>query len=64
MQEFIPDVVQRLQDADGEMDAKALAVLRNVLCHANPRQASHMAVQLARDLLSLFPSVRMVAGNW
>ncbi|XP_064380956.1 maestro heat-like repeat-containing protein family member 7 [Dromaius novaehollandiae] len=56
MQEFIPDVVQRLQDADGEMDAKALAVLRNVLRHANPRQASHMAVQLARDLLSLFPS--------
>ncbi|XP_068779248.1 maestro heat-like repeat-containing protein family member 7 [Struthio camelus] len=56
MQKVIPDVVQRLQDADGEMDAKALAVLRNVLHHVNPRQTSRLAVQLAHDLLSLFPN--------
>nr|XP_047912368.1 uncharacterized protein LOC125181574 isoform X4 [Anser cygnoides] len=54
LQGLLPEVMQQLQDADGDISMKALTVLRNALRLADGQVAGPIALQLPERLLPLF----------
>lgn len=60
LQGLLPEVMQQLQDADGDISMKALTVLRNALRLADGQVAGPIALQLPERLLPLFENVRLV----
>ncbi|XP_039363242.1 maestro heat-like repeat-containing protein family member 7 isoform X3 [Mauremys reevesii] len=58
LQHLLPDVLERLQEADRDLIRKAIAVLKHLLAGMDRQSASHAAVQVAAQLLPLFHDVR------
>ncbi|XP_064380483.1 maestro heat-like repeat-containing protein family member 7 isoform X3 [Dromaius novaehollandiae] len=63
LQGLLPDVMERLHDADRDINVKALCILRNVLHHMERERAGPVALQLAEKLLPLFDDVRPVSSR-